>query len=87
MDVGTGLFRKGDPNGWRSAQRTCFGPACRERRRQWIRDHPRSAKLGFISFGGPAGQIAVMHTELVERKQWIDEQRFLHALNFCMLLP
>ena len=44
-------------------------------------------KLGFISFGGPAGQIAVMHTELVERKKWIAEDRFLHALNFCMLLP
>lgn len=44
-------------------------------------------KLGFISFGGPAGQIAVMHTELVERRKWISEGRFLHALNFCMLLP
>lgn len=44
-------------------------------------------KLGFISFGGPAGQIAVMHQELVERKRWIDEERFLHALNVCMLLP
>src|SRR4051812_39167357 len=44
-------------------------------------------KLGFISFGGPTGQIAIMHTELVDRKKWIDEQRFLHALNFCMLLP
>ncbi len=44
-------------------------------------------KLGFISFGGPAGQIAVMHQELVERKRWISEQRFLHALNYCMLLP
>ncbi|HET9976143.1 MAG TPA: chromate efflux transporter [Burkholderiaceae bacterium] len=44
-------------------------------------------KLGFISFGGPAGQIAVMHTELVERRRWISEQRFLHALNYCMLLP
>jgi chromate transporter len=44
-------------------------------------------KLGFISFGGPAGQIAMMHTDLVERKRWISEQRFLHALNFCMLLP
>jgi len=44
-------------------------------------------KLGFISFGGPAGQIAVMHTELVERRRWISEKRFLHALNFCMLLP
>jgi chromate transporter len=44
-------------------------------------------KLGFISFGGPAGQIALMHTELVERRRWISERRFLHALNFCMLLP
>jgi chromate transporter len=44
-------------------------------------------KLGFISFGGPAGQIAVMHRELVEDKRWISEQRFLHALNYCMLLP
>ena len=44
-------------------------------------------KLGFISFGGPAGQIALMHAELVERKRWISEQRFLHALNYCMLLP
>lgn len=44
-------------------------------------------KLGFISFGGPAGQIAVMHTELVDRKKWISEDRFLHALNVCMLLP
>ncbi len=44
-------------------------------------------KLGFISFGGPAGQISIMHTELVERRRWISEQRFLHALNYCMLLP
>ena len=44
-------------------------------------------KLGFISFGGPAGQIAVMHQELVERRRWISERRFLHALNFCMVLP
>ena len=44
-------------------------------------------KLGFISFGGPAGQIAIMHQDLVERKRWISEQRFLHALNYCMLLP
>ena len=44
-------------------------------------------KLGFISFGGPAGQIAIMHQELVERRRWISEQRFLHALNYCMLLP
>jgi chromate transporter len=44
-------------------------------------------KLGFISFGGPAGQIAIMHTELVERRRWISERRFLHALNYCMVLP
>jgi chromate transporter len=44
-------------------------------------------KLGFISFGGPAGQIAIMHRELVERRHWIGEERFLHALNYCMLLP
>ncbi len=44
-------------------------------------------KLGWISFGGPAGQIAIMHRELVEQKRWISEKRFLHALNYCMLLP
>jgi len=44
-------------------------------------------KLGFISFGGPAGQIAIMHQELVERRHWISEKRFLHALNYCMVLP
>ena len=43
--------------------------------------------LGCISFGGPAGQIALMHTDLVERKRWISDRRFLHALNYCMLLP
>lgn len=44
-------------------------------------------KLGFISFGGPAGQIALMHTVLVEHRRWISERRFLHALNYCMVLP
>jgi chromate transporter len=44
-------------------------------------------KLGFISFGGPAGQISIMHQELVEQRRWISERRFLHALNYCMLLP
>jgi chromate transporter len=48
--------------------------------RFWIR-------LGFISFGGPAGQISIMHQELVEKRRWISESRFLHALNYCMLLP
>ncbi|WP_027052590.1 chromate efflux transporter [Mesorhizobium erdmanii] len=45
------------------------------------------AKIGLLSFGGPAGQIALMHRELVEERRWIGEQRFLHALNYCMLLP
>lgn len=52
----------------------------REAFRLWL-------KLGFISFGGPAGQISIMHQELVERRRWISERRFLHALNYCMLLP
>src|SRR3954467_11649355 len=54
--------------------------AFRDALRFWVR-------LGFISFGGPAGQIAIMHDELVERRRWIGERRFLHALNFCMALP
>jgi chromate transporter len=45
------------------------------------------ARLGFINFGGPAGQIAIMHDELVDKKRWISNNRFLHALNYCMLLP
>jgi chromate transporter len=44
-------------------------------------------KLGLVSFGGPAGQIAIMHHDLVDRKRWISERRFLHALNYCMVLP
>ncbi|TNE60516.1 MAG: chromate efflux transporter [Alphaproteobacteria bacterium] len=56
------------------------GIAFAEAVRFWLR-------LGFISFGGPAGQIAIMHEELVERRRWISERRFLHALNYCMLLP
>jgi chromate transporter len=55
-------------------------PTVREAFRFWL-------KLGFISFGGPSGQIAMMHAELVEKKIWISNERFLHALNFCMLLP
>ena len=55
-------------------------PSFGEALRYWL-------KLGFISFGGPAGQIAIMHQELVERRRWISEQRFLHALNYCMVLP
>ena len=44
-------------------------------------------RLGFIGFGGPTGQIAIMHEEIVERRRWITNGRFLHALNYCMLLP
>jgi chromate transporter len=57
-------------------QRVSFGEAARF----WT-------KLGFINFGGPAGQIALMHDEIVERRRWVSNARFLHALNFCMLLP
>jgi chromate transporter len=70
-----------------SSDETCLvdvkpvdAPAFKDALKFWI-------KLGFISFGGPAGQIAIMHKELVERRKWIDESSFLHALNFCMLLP
>ncbi|MFN3818734.1 chromate transporter, partial [Blastomonas sp.] len=45
------------------------------------------ARIGLLSFGGPAGQIALMHSELVDRHRWVDEPQFLHALNFCHLLP
>ena len=55
-------------------------PTFLEALRYWL-------KLGFISFGGPAGQIAIMHKELVEKRKWICESHFLHALNFCMLMP
>jgi chromate transporter len=61
-------------------QRPQTAPSFAEAFRFWL-------KLGFISFGGPSGQIAMMHAELVEKKRWIDNSRFLHALNFCMLLP
>ncbi len=55
-------------------------PSFREALAFWLR-------LGFISFGGPAGQIAIMHTFLVDKKRWISDSKFLHALNYCMLLP
>jgi len=61
-------------------ERRSGAPSFGEAFRFWL-------KLGFISFGGPSGQIAMMHAELVEKKRWIDNARFLHALNFCMLLP
>src|SRR3546814_10716824 len=55
-------------------------PSFAEAARVWMR-------IGLLSFGGPAGQIALMHKELVEERRWIGEQRFLHALHYCMLLP
>jgi chromate transporter len=68
------------PNFAASQESPLARPSFAEAFRFWL-------KLGLISFGGPSGQIAIMHAELVERKRWIDEVRFLHALNFCMLLP
>jgi len=68
------------PAGHRPAADAPAPPRFREALRFWL-------KLGFISFGGPAGQIAILHQELVERRRWISERRFLHALNYCMLLP
>jgi chromate transporter len=60
--------------------RHLHAPSFAEAFRFWL-------KLGFVSFGGPSGQIAMMHAEIVEKKKWISETHFLHALNFCMLLP
>ena len=67
------------PDGYGAAGRH-RAPSFGEAFRFWL-------KLGFISFGGPTGQIAIMQAELVEKKKWISQSRFLHALNFCMLLP
>ncbi|MFN7141235.1 MAG: chromate transporter, partial [Limisphaerales bacterium] len=55
-------------------------PTFRQALRVWV-------KIGLLSFGGPTGQIALMHRELVDRRRWISDSRFLHALNYCMLLP
>ena len=55
-------------------------PTFREALGFWLR-------LGFIGFGGPAGQIAILHDFLVDKKRWISNSKFLHALNYCMLLP
>src|SRR3954462_10388731 len=62
------------------AQDRQLAPSFAEATRFWV-------KLGFISFGGPTGQIAIMQTELVAKKKWISQSRFLHALNYCLLLP
>jgi chromate transporter len=74
MDA-TAPFKRMEPNAATPAR-----PAFREALAFWV-------KLGFISFGGPAGQIGIMHDFLVEKKRWISDSRFLHALNYCMLLP
>jgi chromate transporter len=71
-------IERGPPAG--TAPTMAGAPTRREAVAFWL-------KLGFVSFGGPAGQIAIMHEELVERRRWISEGRFLHALNYCMLLP
>src|SRR5438876_498287 len=64
----------------RSTEAPAHGVSFAKAARFWI-------KLGLINFGGPTGQIAIMHDELVERRRWISNARFLHALNYCMLLP
>ena len=75
-DMGHTPAAKGERAAGRHGHLVPFGEAFR----YWLR-------LGFINFGGPAGQIAIMHDELVDRKRWISNNRFLHALNYCMLLP
>ena len=59
---------------------TLIRPSFREACRLWL-------KIGCLSFGGPAAQISLMHEELVERHRWVDDKRFQHALQFCVLLP
>src|SRR5690349_20946599 len=85
----TGLRRNPEPNVSETLQnsdrrvaqpRPAHGVSLSEAFRIWLR-------VAALSFGGPAGQIAVMHRILVEEKRWISESRFLHALNYCMLLP
>jgi len=74
------MARSPDEPGSESRDEAPKAPSFREASRFWI-------WLGFVNFGGPAGQISLMHQELVERRRWIDEGRFLHALSYCMLLP
>src|SRR5207237_8029581 len=75
--------RRDDRVGWRGMPHDLQGsiaPSFGDALRVWL-------KLGFVSFGGPTGQIAIMHEELVTRRRWLGEDRFLHALSFCLLLP
>ena len=69
-----------DSDGGRAGERLAPSPSFAEAVRVWL-------NVGLISFGGPAGQIAILHEELVDRRRWVDERSFLTALNFCMLLP
>jgi len=73
-------FMQEQPPAADSDQLATASPTPREALRFW-------AWLGCVSFGGPAGQIAIMHEEVVERKRWVEERQFLHALNYCMVLP
>src|SRR5687768_1280020 len=75
-DAATARVRPPSSGGARAPRHVSFGDALRV----W-------ARVAALSFGGPAGQIAVMHRIIVEEKRWITESRFLHALNYCMLLP
>ena len=81
-EAGAGLGTRGhvEPSSPRGEDEATHGVSFREAARFWV-------KLGFINFGGPTGQIAIMHEELVDRRRWISNGRFLHALNYCMLLP
>src|SRR6267154_1254805 len=79
-DVGMDALTSPSDSASNSHRNRAGSPTFREAFLFWL-------KLGFISFGGPTGQIAIMHQELVERRKWISEGRFLHALNYCMLLP
>lgn len=72
--------RTADPSVTPATERPAHGISFREATLVWV-------KVAALSFGGPAGQIAVMHRILVEQKKWVGENRFLHALNYCMLLP
>src|SRR5436853_3425478 len=82
-DLQPGALMIGTPRRWTEAAsaKTPDNPvSLAEATRVW-------AKIGWLSFGGPAGQIALMHRELVEQRRWISDARFLHALSYCMLLP
>ena len=76
----TTVSAKGKDATMSAEQTSTAAPSLGEAFRVWLR-------IGLLSFGGPAGQIAMMHKTVVEERRWIDEARFLHALNYCMLLP